>query len=65
MPHVHQLDVTQLDAAFEAELQQRQHLIEVRVAHRHHVHLEPHARGEHPFDAAQHRGQVATARDLA
>ncbi len=61
--HAHQFDETQLETSLQAVLQQRQHLIEILSAQRHHVDLDLHPGLTRRFHAGEHRGQVATPGD--
>ena len=65
MPHVHQLDEAQLDAALKAVVQHGQNLIRIAQALGHHVHLHLEPSLPHPLYAQQHRVQIPAAGDGA
>jgi hypothetical protein len=65
VPHAHQLDEAQFEAALKAIIEQRHHLIEVLPAQRHHVDLDLHPCRSGLIHAIEHSGQIAATGDAA
>ncbi|MNM89512.1 hypothetical protein D3C81_1017440 [compost metagenome] len=63
--HAHQLDEAQLKALLQGVVQQRQHLVEVVPAQRHHVQLDLQPGGLRLGQPLQHRRKVAATGDAA
>ncbi|MNO85311.1 hypothetical protein D3C76_766820 [compost metagenome] len=63
--HAHQFDEAQFEALLQGVIQQRQHLVEVVPAQRHHVQLDLQPGGLRLGQPLQHRRQVAATGDAA